>query len=141
MKETYDGASILIVDDDDIDAMSIERSVKRLKLSIPIHRARNGLQALEILRDGHTIKHPYIILLDLNMPIMGGVQFLQKIRKDDALKRSIVFVLTTSSADEDRVAAYNENVAGYIVKTDAKDGLNNIIKMLDQYWGVVLLPK
>lgn len=141
MDETYDDISILLVDDDDIDAMAVERCVCKLKLSITIYRARNGLQALEMLRDGQTIKHPYIILLDLNMPIMGGVQFLHKLREDETLKRSIVFVLTTSSVDEDRVAAYNENVAGYIVKTDAKDGLNNIIKMLDCYSDIVLLPE
>lgn len=141
MNEIYDTASILLVDDDDIDAMAVERSVQKLKLSIPIHRARNGLQALEMLRDNQTIKRPYIILLDLNMPIMGGVAFLQKIREDENLKNSIVFVLTTSSADEDRVAAYNENIAGYIVKSDAKEGLNNLITMLDYYWKVVLLPK
>jgi CheY-like chemotaxis protein len=141
MDEIYDDVSILLVDDDDIDAMAIERCVSRLKLSITIYRARNGLQALDMLRDGHTIKHPYIILLDLNMPVMGGVPFLHKLRGDDALKRSIVFVLTTSSADEDRVAAYNENIAGYIVKTDAKEGMNNIIKMLDSYSDIVLLPK
>ncbi|MEL0661050.1 response regulator, partial [Psychromonas arctica] len=73
---------------------------------------KNGLEALELLRDKSIVQRPYLILLDLKMPIMGGIDFLQNIRKDENLKNTFIFVLTTSSAFEDLVAAYNENIAG-----------------------------
>jgi len=141
MPQNYSEVSLLLVEDDDIDAKAVERGVKKLKLANPIVRARNGLEALTLLREREQIDKPYIILLDLNMPIMGGLEFIQNIRNDDNLQDSIIFVLTTSSADEDRVAAYSENIAGYIVKSDVKDGFEKVINMLDCYWRVVLFPK
>lgn len=140
MNANYSEVSILLIEDDDIDAKAVERGVKKLKLLNTIIRTRNGSEALKLLRDDSKIKRPYLILLDLNMPIMGGLEFLQNIRKDKNLKDSIIFVLTTSAADEDRVAAYSENIAGYIVKSDMKEGFEKVIKMLDCYWRVVLLP-
>ncbi|WP_418135104.1 response regulator [Psychromonas sp. GE-S-Ul-11] len=136
----YSEVSILLVEDDDIDAKAVERGFKKLKLANPITRAKNGVDALAILREPAALVRPYIILLDLNMPIMG-VEFLKHIRQDDRLKDSIIFVLTTSSADQDVVAAYNENIAGYIVKSDVKAGFDKVIKLLDCYWRVVMLPK
>lgn len=141
MDSNYGEVRILLIEDDDIDAMAVERGIRKLKLANPICRAMNGLEALEILRDKDAITRPYIILLDLNMPIMGGLEFLKKIREDRDLKDSIIFVLTTSAADEDRAAAYEENIAGYIVKSDVKDGFHQVINMLDCYWRLVLLPK
>ncbi|WP_164718133.1 response regulator [Colwellia sp. Arc7-635] len=141
MDSNYGEVRILLIEDDDIDAMAVERGIRKLKLANPICRAMNGLEALEILRDKDAITRPYIILLDLNMPIMGGLEFLKRIREDRDLKDSIIFVLTTSAADEDRAAAYEENVAGYIVKSDVKDGFHQVINMLDCYWRLVLLPK
>jgi CheY-like chemotaxis protein len=140
MNKNYGEVNILLIDDDDIDAKAVERGMRKLKLANPIFRAKNGLEALEILSDKTLISRPYIILLDLNMPLMGGLEFLQKVREDDDLKDAIIFVLTTSAADEDRVAAYKENIAGYIVKSDVKEGFDNVITMLDCYWRVVLLP-
>jgi len=137
----YSEVSVLLVEDDDIDAKAVERGFKKLKFANDIVRAKNGLDALALLRDPSALPRPYLILLDLNMPIMGGVEFLKEIRKDDKLKDSIIFVLTTSSADQDVVAAYNENIAGYIVKSDVKAGFDKVIKLLDCYWRVVLLPK
>ena len=141
MDSNYGEVRILLIEDDDIDAMAVERGIRKLKLANPICRAKNGLEALEILRDKDAILRPYIILLDLNMPVMGGLEFLKKIREDRDLKDSIIFVLTTSAADEDRAAAYEENIAGYIVKSDVKDGFHQVINMLDCYWRLVLLPK
>jgi len=140
MNKNYGEVNILLIDDDDIDAKAVERGMRKLKLANPIFRAKNGLEALEILSDKTLISRPYIILLDLNMPLMGGLEFLQKVREDDDLKDAIIFVLSTSAADEDRVAAYKENIAGYIVKSDVKEGFDNVITMLDCYWRVVLLP-
>lgn len=136
----YGEVSILLVEDDDIDAKAVQRGLNKLRLANPIIRAKNGIEALEMLRDENVIKRPNIILLDLNMPLMGGLEFLQEIRQDPDLSDSVIFVLTTSSADEDRVAAYKEHVAGYIVKSDVKDGFDKVINMLDHYWRVVLLP-
>jgi len=141
MDSNYGEVRILLIEDDDIDAMAVERGIRKLKLANPICRAKNGLEALEILRDKDAIIRPYIILLDLNMPVMGGLEFLKKIREDSNLKDSIIFVLTTSAADEDRAAAYQENIAGYIVKSDVKDGFHQVISMLNCYWRLVLLPK
>jgi len=137
----YKEVSVLLVEDDDIDAKAVERGFKKLKFVNDIIRVKNGLDALELLRDPKVLARPYLILLDLNMPIMGGVEFLKHIRQDDKLKDSIIFVLTTSSADEDVVAAYNENIAGYIVKSDVKAGFNKVLELLDCYWRVVMLPK
>ena len=141
MSTSYNEVSILLVEDDDIDAKAVERGFKKLKLANPIVRTKNGLEALELLRSEDTVKKPYLILLDLNMPIMGGIEFLQHIRKDKNLKNSIIFVLTTSAADQDLVAAYNENIAGYIVKSDVKGGFDEVMQLLDCYWRVVMLPK
>ncbi|WP_441002609.1 response regulator [Pseudocolwellia agarivorans] len=132
--------SILLIEDDDIDAKAVQRVVKKLKLTNPIIRATNGAEALEILRNKEVIAKPYIIFLDLNMPIMGGLEFLKNIRKDEYLRDSIIFVLTTSAADEDRVAAYSENIAGYIVKSDVQGEFDKVLKMLDYYWHIVRLP-
>ncbi|WP_166368308.1 response regulator [Psychromonas sp. SA13A] len=140
MSSHYGEVSILLVEDDDIDAKAVERGFAKLKLANPIIRTKNGLEALELLRQPDAIPRPYLILLDLNMPIMGGLEFLKIIRQDEELKNTIIFVLTTSSADQDLVAAYNENIAGYIVKSDVKGGFDKVIKLLDCYWRVVMLP-
>lgn len=135
--------SILTVEDDDIDAKSIERALKKLKILNPLYRACDGIEALAFLRgeEGHeAIKSPYIILLDLNMPRMNGIEFLDEIRKDEQLRNSIVFVLTTSKADEDRVAAFKHNVAGYIVKSEVGDGFIGALDLIEHYWRIVELP-
>jgi CheY-like chemotaxis protein len=136
--------TLLIVEDDEIDLMGIKRALKELRIKNPTIRAKDGVEALEILRgeNGHEkLQKPYIILLDLNMPRMDGVQFLQAIRDDEALKKSVVFVLTTSDTDEDITSAYTHNVAGYIVKSDAKDSFREAMNMLDIYWTIVQLPE
>jgi len=140
MSSHYGEVSILLVEDDDIDAKAVERGFAKLKLANPIVRTKNGLEALQLLRQPDAIQRPYLILLDLNMPIMGGLEFLKIIRQDEELKNTIIFVLTTSSADQDLVAAYNENIAGYIVKSDVKGGFDKVINLLDCYWRVVMLP-
>lgn len=144
--QQYNDISILLVEDDDIDAKAIERALKKLKVVNPLYRVKNGFQALQVLKgettesDLSSFKKPYIILLDLNMPVMGGIEFLQKMRQDEEIQDSIVFVLTTSSADEDRVAAYKEHIAGYMVKSDVSNGFMDIVDMLDHYWRVIVLP-
>jgi len=136
----YNHATILLVEDDDIDAMSVMRAFNKLRIANPIVRAKDGMIALELLRNG-TVTKPYIMLLDLNMPRMGGLEVLTELRKDENLKNSIVFVLTTSKDDEDKLAAYDQNIAGYIVKEKLQHGFDELVKLLDHYWRLVELPE
>lgn len=132
-------ASILLVEDDDIDAMSVQRAFQRMKIANPIVRAKDGVEALDILLKGR-IEQPYLILLDLNMPRMGGLELLDTIRNNPQLESSVVFVLTTSKDDEDKIKAYKHHVAGYIVKEKLDEGFEQLVKMLDHYWRLVELP-
>jgi len=130
---------ILVAEDDDVDFMAIQRSFAKLKIANEILRAIDGLDALKILRGG-ALTRPYIILLDLNMPRMDGFEFLKALRSDPKLRMDIVFVLTTSRADEDKVRAYAANVAGYIVKAEAGKGFIKVATLLRHYWRIVELP-
>lgn len=135
--------TFLLVEDDEVDVMGIQRAFEKLKIANPLVVAHNGLEALVVLRgeDGvEKLNKPYIILLDLNMPKMNGIEFLDEIRKDPDLKSSVVFVLTTSSHDVDRVSAYERNVAGYMVKAKPLESFMEAMSMLDHYWRVVQLP-
>jgi len=104
--------TLLIVEDDEVDVIGIMRALESLKIANPTIIANDGIEALEHLRGENgreKITGPYIILLDINMPRMSGLEFLEIIRSDPALKKSIVFMLTTSNADQDIVAAYEHN--------------------------------
>ena len=111
-------ATILIVDDDRVDTMAIRRSFRELKITNRVVTARDGIEALEHLRgeNGREALRSPLVLLDLNMPRMGGIEFLEEVRRDAILQPLLVFVMTTSSAVEDRVRSYAKNVAGYILK-------------------------
>lgn len=135
----YKEVSILLVEDDDIDAMGVERAIKRLRLANPLYRARDGLEGLKILRE-KLIIHPCIILLDLNMPRMNGLEMLDELRRDVQISDNVVFVLTTSKDDEDKSAAYKKNIAGYIVKSDLDTDFTDLLQLLDHYWRIVELP-
>jgi CheY-like chemotaxis protein len=139
-EKKYTEVTILVVDDDDIDVMGIHRALQKLKIINPIIRARDGIEALALLRDGHSIQRPYIILLDINMPRMNGLEMLAELRADEVLSSAVVFILTTSKSDEDIFIAYQKNVAGYIVKSQVGDGFIRIMEMLNHYWRVVELP-
>lgn len=132
--------TLLIVDDDDVDVMGIERGLKKLKILNPVVRARDGAEGLALLRDSSAVRRPYIVLLDINMPRMNGIEMLAELRNDSALTSSIVFVLTTSNADEDKVAAYRLHVSGYIVKSRAGEGFLQALELLDHYWRIVDFP-
>ncbi len=135
----YKPASILLVEDDDIDAESVKRALKKLKVGNALVRARDGVEALEML-DGGLISEPYLILLDLNMPRMNGIEFLRELRSNPEHTHAVVFVLTTSKDDEDKIAAYQEHIAGYILKLTLDQGFNELVSMLDHYWRIVELP-
>lgn len=141
---SHDTATFMIVDDDEISIKSITRSIKSLNIANPVLIARDGVEALELLRQtiGDTKSlPPFIITLDLNMPRMGGLEFLNEIRKDDVFRKLIVFVLTTSDAPRDISSAYDKNIAGYIVKENLTESLQNSLKMIHGFAQLVLLPK
>ena len=136
--------NILLVDDDELDVMNVQRAFKKNKIANPLYVATNGLEALEMLR-GTGDRPPVpddrrLILLDLNMPRMGGIEFLREIRSDDSLKHITVVVLTTSDEERDKVDAYNLNVAGYIVKPVTLGSFVEIMATLNKYWTVNELP-
>ncbi|RYE53802.1 MAG: response regulator [Sphingobacteriales bacterium] len=131
--------SLLVVEDDDIDASALKRALQKLKLLNPLYRAKDGLEAIELLRAGD-IPAPYIILLDLNMPRMNGLEFLEELRSDPQLTHSIVFVLTTSKSDEDIIAAYREHVAGYLLKQRMDNDFLQVVSLLNHYWRIIELP-
>jgi len=135
--------NILLVEDDEVDVMNVQRAFKKNHILNPLHVAGNGLEALAMLRgDGvaQITPHPKIILLDLNMPRMNGIEFLQELRADPQLKALSVFVLTTSNDDQDKVAAYDLNVAGYILKPVELDNFIHAVKTMDLYWSLLELP-
>ena len=135
--------AILVVEDDDGDAKTMERAFKRAKIANPRYRAIDGIDALEMMRGENgkeKLTRPYLLLVDLNMPRMNGIQLLQEIRRDPALKRTIAFVLTTSKREEDKLAAYDLNIAGYILKQTADEDLLRLVELIDCYWRIVEMP-
>lgn len=137
--ENLKTANLLVIDDDDIDVTALRRAMTKLKLLNPVYRARDGLEGLELLRSG-AIPAPYIILLDINMPRMNGLEFLEVLRGDPSLTHAVVFVLTTSKSDEDIIAAYREHVAGYLLKQRMDSDFMQVVGLLDHYWRIIELP-
>ncbi len=138
-RQNYKEVTLFIVDDDDIDAIALERALRKLRLLNTVRRAHDGQEALNLLRAGE-IPAPFIILLDLNMPRMNGLEFLQALRTDPMLTHAVVFVLTTSKSDEDLVAAYRKHVAGYVFKQHMDRDFLEVIGLVEHYWRLVELP-
>lgn len=135
--------NILLVEDDEVDVMNVKRAFKKNNVTNPLYVCNNGLEALDFLRENgdQIIKEiPKIILLDLNMPKMGGIEFLREIRKDEKLKNISVFVMTTSNEDKDKVDAYNLNVAGYILKPLSMERFIEAVSTLNNYWKLCEFP-
>lgn len=135
---------VLLVEDDEIDVEAMRRGFRRSGVPHEIHVARNGEEALQVLlRDKASPKpllRPFLIVLDLNMPRMNGVEFLEALRADDRLRDNVVFVLSTSDADRDKAAAYKHHVAGYLVKSPYSQDFENVTELLGRYWQTVELP-
>ena len=135
--------TVLIVDDDEVDVRAIKRAIRKNCMDNPIVTARDGVEALEILRGSAAtspLDPPFLILLDLNMPRMNGLEFLEALRDDDNLKSSVVFVLTTSEDDSDIHEAYDHQIAGYIVKNEVGIHFVKLITMLEKFVITVRLP-
>lgn len=132
---------ILIVEDDDVDVMAIKRMLVNVDREIAFSVAYNGEEAIDFLRKLHreSTEHKHlIVLLDLNMPRMTGHEFLTVIRNDPELRKTIVFVLTTSTDERDMEKSYEKHVSGYI----PKDRLNedNLRQLIENYLSLVMLP-
>jgi len=133
--------TFLVVDDDDVAAEAVVRGLRKHGMDSPIVIAEDGMAALQILRGQHPtrqIKKPYLVLLDLNMPRMNGIEFLRELRSDTHLRGTVVFVLTTSGSDADRARAYQESIAGYMVKSGLGPQLSGLARFLTEYRASVL---
>ena len=132
--------NILLVEDDEVDVMNVKRAFKKNNITNPLYIANNGIDALVMLRgNGNSPLIPpqqRIILLDLNMPKMNGIEFLRELRADPELKPIPVIVLTTSNEDRDKVEAYNLNVAGYILKPVTFSNFVETVATLNKYWAL-----
>ena len=133
--------NILLVEDDAVDVMNVQRAFRKNNIVNPLFVASNGLEALEMLRNGSVPRARRIVLLDLNMPRMNGIEFLQELRRDPELAGTPVVVLTTSSADRDRTDAFKLNVAGYLVKPVKFADFCELMATLNKYWSLVELPE
>jgi len=130
---------ILLVEDDEIDVMTIRRAVKILKITNAIHVASNGEDALAQLHNPD-IASPCLILLDLNMPRMGGLEFLNVVKQDPIFRRIPIVVLTSSREEQDRIASFDKSVAGYMVKPVGDDQFIEVMKTIDLYWTLSEMP-
>ena len=137
------GVRFMFVDDDEISIMALERGLKQLEISNTVQIAIDGVEALAILNEAvHSdgTLPPYVVVLDINMPRMGGLEFLEKIRSNENFKKLVVFILTTSDAPSDIASAYEHNVAGYIVKEDSRNSYRETLVMIKAYSELVVLP-
>lgn len=132
--------NVLLVEDDEVDVMNVQRAFRKNNILNPLFVARDGVEALSMLRDGAVPSTRRLVLLDLNMPRMNGIEFLQELRRDPALAATPVVVLTTSAADRDRTDAYDLNVAGYLVKPVTFVEFSELMAALNRYWSLVEMP-
>ena len=132
--------NILLVEDDEVDIMNVRRAFKKNNIANPLFVAGNGVEALQQLREGVIPRDRRIVLLDLNMPQMNGIEFLRELRRDPELGLTPVIVLTTSNDERDRIEAYNLNVAGYILKPVTFNNFCEVMAALNKYWALVELP-
>jgi CheY-like chemotaxis protein len=140
------GINILLVEDDEVDVMNVRRAFSKNNILNPLYVASNGLEALNMLKTNTKGAPPAIsannllIVLDMNMPKMGGIEFLQELRKDNKLRSIPVVILTTSNQERERVEAYQFNIAGYIIKPVVFSKFVETIAILNKYWTICEMP-
>ena len=130
---------ILLVEDDTVDVMTVKRVLKDIQVTSELVPAGDGEQALAYLRDDGNAK-PCIILLDLNMPKMNGIEFMRIVKADEALQRIPIVVLTTSNSDQDISKSFELGAAGYMLKSVDYKKFVEVIKTIDLYWTLSRLP-
>jgi CheY-like chemotaxis protein len=129
--------TILLVEDDEVDVTALRWAFDKLKIANPVVVAADGVEAWDMLKK---LPRPFLIITDINMPRMNGIELLRKIRSTPDTRDSIVFVLTTSNDEQDKIDAYNLNVAGYMLKSDMGTSFTRAIALIDNYWKVVEFP-
>ncbi|AIF53502.1 response regulator [Pelosinus sp. UFO1] len=130
---------LLLVEDDAVDILNVQRSFRKMNLLNPMHVAYDGLEALALLRGTETappIPFPTLILLDINMPRMNGLEFLRELRSDQRLQHLSVVVFTTSDEEKDIIEAYNFHVAGYILKPVVPEKFFEVMIAIEKYWSL-----
>jgi CheY-like chemotaxis protein len=143
MSEMNNTVHILLAEDDQIDEKAFLRAIKKLRITNPVTVARDGMEAWDILKGNHgkaPLPRPNLLVLDINMPRMSGLELLERIRDDADLHDSIVFMLTTSNDDADKIEAFNLNVAGYMLKSDVANSFVKAVELVANYWRVVEFP-
>lgn len=143
MMTSHPTPRVLLVEDDEVDRMQMERAFSRAGLEVEMITATDGVEALAELRgdrERDPLAPPYIVVLDLNMPRMGGLDFLRTLREDSNLKRTVVFILTTSSHEEEIADCYELGAAGYTLKGQLMDRSVEFAELLSRYWSLVELP-
>lgn len=130
---------ILLVEDDDVDVMTVRRALGDLKVINPLRVAGDGEEALDLLRGAGAMR-PCVILLDINMPRMNGIEFLREAKSDPALRGIPVVVLTTSREEQDRLDSFDLSVAGYMIKPADYLKFVEVIRTIDMYWTLSELP-
>ncbi len=137
--------NIILVEDDQVDRMNVKRAFEKNNILNPLHVANDGLEALEMLKGENGKLRispiPKIMLLDINMPRMNGIELLKEMRKDEELKAISVFIMTTSNDNKDKYEAYSLNVAGYILKPISFEKFVNAVSVLKNYWSLTELPE
>ena len=129
--------TILLVEDDEVDVKALKWAFEKLKVANPLVIARDGVEALELMA---SLSRPYLVITDINMPRMNGIELLRKIRQSVDYRDSIVFVLTTSNDEQDKIDAYDLNVAGYMLKSDMGTSFTRAIALIENYWKIVEFP-
>ena len=135
--------SILVVDDDEVDVRGLQRALRKRRVSNPIYVAENGRVALDLLSQPRQsrLSKPYIVLLDINMPVMNGLEFLRHLRAEPDLSDTIVFVLTTSDHERDIASAFENHIAGYLLKDRVGDDFTDLISLLEYMTSACLFPQ
>ena len=132
--------NILLVEDDQVDVMNVKRAFDRNRIANPLYVAGDGLEGLRMLRSGEVPAERRLVLLDLNMPKMNGIEFLRELRKDPALQQISVVVLTTSNEERDRIEAFRLNVAGYLLKPVTFQQFAEVMSTINKYWALMEMP-
>jgi CheY-like chemotaxis protein len=130
---------LLVIEDDQVDVMTIKRALKEIHVVNPVIHMENGEDAIAYLREGSN-EQPSIILLDLNMPVMSGIEFLQVVKNDAELRKFPVIVLTTSEEQQDKLQSFNLGVAGYMAKPVDYRQFVEVMRSIDLYWTISELP-
>jgi CheY-like chemotaxis protein len=139
--QTDTDITILLIDDDEADREAIQRGLRKHHIPNPIVLAKDGFEGLKKRRELHAKGIACVTLIDLNMPVMNGFDFLDAVRGDEAIADSVIFVLSTSSHQNDLARAYQKKIAGYITKENAGNDYAQLIVLLDQYRQLVAFPE